>query len=218
MRELPLKPRQPEQEAIGAAGTTTGGSLRLISWRIDQEKPLDFQRPFCCCPRHIAQGFNVKRAAHERVVERIRRLRERFGPGVNAYDVDDDFENLTSALPKHVPNRTFFLGEIWWADRFALGEHRPHSERSSHRPALVTLRESRPFEPVEMAPSAHRAPEEIAEFCFCATEPVAALNEETWFLVPYRRPISRGWIGWPMGSISSKDKQGLAKLLALLKQ
>jgi hypothetical protein len=152
-----------------------------------------------------------------RVTERLRRLRERFGEGVGEREVDHAYLHLTGTELRHVPLRTFFLGEIWWADRSALGDRRPHGEGSSHIPALVTRRESRPHEPVELAPSARRAPSEIGELCFRAMEPPGGLERETWFLLPYRRPVSRQWIDRHMGKLAGRDVRDLAAALAYLR-
>ena len=160
----------------------------------------------------------MKRAFSNRVSERLRRLREEFGAGVHDRQVDHDHEHLTSTRRDLVPVRTFFLGEIWWAERYALGECRPYCEGSSHRPALVTCREPQPYAPVEMAPSARRAPDDIDELCFRAEEPPDGLHEETWFLLPYRRPVSREGIGAPLGVLCGKDKQELAQRMEFLRR
>jgi hypothetical protein len=152
-----------------------------------------------------------------REAERLRRLRDRFGEGVREHQVDHDHDHLTSTRRERVPVRTFFLGETWWAERFALGECRSCRESSSHRPALVTRREERPYEPIEMAPSARRAPGDIGEVCFRPAEPPEGLQEETLFLLLYRRPVGRDCIGAPMGAIGGADKQRLQRLLDLLR-
>ncbi len=159
----------------------------------------------------------MNRTLTSRVAERLRRLREDFGPGAHDWNVDDDHDHLTSTRPEHVSLRTFFLGEIWWAGRYALGDRRPHPEGSSHRPALVTRRQAQPYAPVEMAPSARHAPQDIDELCFRPGDPPEGLREETWFLLPYRRPVSRDCLGGPMGTINGKEKQALAELLHLLR-
>ena len=84
----------------------------------------------------------------QRVAERLRRLRLRFGDKVRERQVDHDHEHLTGTRFEQIPVRTFFLGEVWWVDRYALGDCRPHREGSSHRPALVTRRQEAPHEPV----------------------------------------------------------------------
>jgi len=159
----------------------------------------------------------MQRALRSRVAERLRRLRNRFGERVRGHQVDHDHDHLTSTRREHVPVRTFFLGEIWWVERFALGECRPGREGSSHSLALVTRREERPYEPVEMAPSARRAPRDIGEVCFHPAEPPERLQEETLFLVLYRRPVGRDCIGAPMGAVGAADKQRLQRLLDLLR-
>jgi hypothetical protein len=162
-------------------------------------------------------SIEMKRAVSKRVAERLRRLREKFGEGIHDHQVDHNQDHLTSTRPEHVPLRTFYLGEIWWVDRCALGDWRPYREGSSYRPALVTRREPRPHEPIEMAPSARQAPGDIDKLCFRATEPPEELQAGTWFLLPYRRPVSRQWLGGSMGALSGRGKQQLAELLGLLR-
>ena len=148
----------------------------------------------------------------------MRRLRERFGEGVRERQVDHDHDHLTGTRREHVAVRTFFLGEIWWAQREALNDWRPSREGRSHLPAIVTLRADHPGHPVEMAPGKSRAPQNIDELCFRPTQLPEGLREETFFLLPYRRPVGRNLIGGPMGALGGKDKQELAKLLSLLRR
>ena len=159
----------------------------------------------------------MKRAFSNRVSERLRRLREEFGAGVHDRQVDHDHEHLTSTRRDLVPVRTFFLGEIWWADRHALGDPRPHREGSSHLPALVTKRERLAGEPVETAPSARHAPEDIDELCFRPSGPPDGLYAETTFLLPYRRPVARESFGAKLATITGSDKARLSQLLDCLR-
>lgn len=147
-----------------------------------------------------------------RVAERLRRLRLRFGDKVRERHVDHDHEHLTGTRFEQIPVRTFFLGEVWWVDRFALGDCRPHREGSSHRPALVTRRQEGPHEPVEMAPSGRRSPAGRSDLYFEARQPPEKLQEGV-FLLLYRRPVGREWIGSRMGSVGGMDKQRLQQLL-----
>ncbi len=148
----------------------------------------------------------------QRVAERLRRLRLRFGEKVRERNVDHDHERLTGTRFEHIPERTFFLGEVWWVDRFALGDCRPHREGSSHRPAMVTRRQESPHEPVEMAPSARRPLAGQSGLCFQAQQPPERLEEGV-FLLHYRRPVGREWVGSPLGSVGGMDKQRLQQLL-----
>jgi hypothetical protein len=140
-------------------------------------------------------------------------LRVRFGDKVRERNVDHDHERLTGTRFEHMPVRTFFLGEVWWVDRFALGDCRPHREGSSHRPALVTRRQEFPHEPVEMAPSVRRSLAGRGDLCFEAQQPPENLQEGV-FLLLYRRPVGREWVGGPMGAIGGMDKQRLQQVLA----
>jgi len=151
-----------------------------------------------------------------RVAERLRRLRERFGEGVREREVDHDYDHLTSTRRRHAAVRTSFLGEIWWARREALNDWRPSRERSSHLPALVTLRAEDPRQPVEMAPGKSSVPQEIDELCFRPAEPPEGLWEGTVFLLPYRRPVFRQSITGPLGALGGTNMEELAKLLSML--
>ena len=151
------------------------------------------------------------------MVERLRRLRDRFGGDILEHQVDHDHDHVTSTRREHVPVRKFFVGEIWWADRYALGDRRPYREDSSHLPALVTRREDLPHEPIEMAPSAQRASDTADERCFRATEPPEGLLVETVFLLPHRRPVARYCLGAPMGVLRGEDKQLLVQAMEALR-
>jgi len=230
VRAAPFHARQPINGRNGPAGTPPGGTRLLL-----------FHIRFSCSFRvsswlHVGVSFfpnfqltrlgnsvsffddptgrfQVKRIRSNRVAERLRRLRERFGEDVREHQVDHDHDNITSTKRDLISVRTFYLGEIWWAERYALGNQRSHREGGSHIPALVTRREAQASAPIEMAPSAQRAPADIDELCFCTRELPEGLREETWFLLPYRRPVARHAIGAPMGSISAAEKQWLAQMI-----
>jgi len=57
----------------------------------------------------------------QRVAERLRRLRLRFGDKVRERQVDHDHEHVTGTRFEQIPVRTFFLGEVWWVDRVCAG-------------------------------------------------------------------------------------------------
>lgn len=158
----------------------------------------------------------MKRALSNRVAERLRQLREKFGKGIQDCNVDDDHDHLTSTWREHVPERTFFLGEIWWADRYALGDRRPYRAGSSHCPALVTSREECPHVPVETAPSRPRFPGDAEPTHFDASA-VAGLSMGTVFVLELRRPVARMDFSHHMATLDSAEKQRLARLLDALR-
>lgn len=155
----------------------------------------------------------MKPADPHRIAQRLQKLRARFGRGVRERNLDHDQEHLTSTRREHVPERTFFLGEIWWAERFALGDHRPHRASSSHLPALVTRREAQPHAAIEIAPASLRTPEDTGALCFRPIAPPEGLDAATVFLLAYRQPMERENIGAPMGRLAGRDVQNLAGAL-----
>jgi len=155
----------------------------------------------------------VKRTKSNRVAERLRRLRVRFGEGIREQQVDYDHESLTRARSEHVPLRTFYLGEIWWADRYAFGDHRASREGSSHLPALITERQPEPDEPVEGAPPFPRRlrvpeAEGMSKFEVSAREGA----ERSWlFALALRGPVPRSGFSGYLAALAGRDKQALAQ-------
>jgi len=157
----------------------------------------------------------MKRALSNRVGERLRRLRERFGEGVQDRHVDDDHDNLTSPRPEHIPLRTFFLGEIWWTHRISL-DRRPYRDGSSHLPALVTRKQPCPGEPVEIAPARQRNAVSSSRTDFEAAG-IAGLWSETVFSLTLRRPVARTAVGHQLATLNGLDKQRLARAMEALR-
>jgi hypothetical protein len=149
----------------------------------------------------------------ERIANRLRRVRHRFGKGVGARQVDDDHDHLTGTRREQVPKRTFFLGEIWWAERAGLGESRPRPESASHVPALVTERQDEPGERVELAPGTPGRPRNPDAIWFEVLEPPGGLRAGTGFLLSFRRPVGRERIGAPIGALNGREKQRLSVVL-----
>ena len=145
----------------------------------------------------------MKERMSKRVAGRIERLKNRY--------------RITGTRREDVPVREFFLGEIWWADREALGDQRTHARRGTRLPALVTRHQTSTYAPVEMARSDPCPPDDINELCFRPEPCPDALREGTVFLLPYRRPVARDDIGSKLATINSGDKQRLAELLAYLR-
>lgn len=151
--------------------------------------------------------------------ERLRRLRERFGPDVRAHEVDHDEDHLTSTHPRFSPVRTFFLGQVWWVDRAALGDRRPYREGSSHLPALVTRKQEISGAPVECAPSGRgRSGQAGGAEVFVPADCMERLSTETVFHLLYRRPVSRAAFSADVGKISGSDLQRLSAQLERLRR
>jgi len=148
----------------------------------------------------------------------LRKLREEFPIKVGLRQVDHDYGHITSTRREHLPQRKFFLGEIFWAGRHSLGEFgdsRPRPVGGPYLAGLVTRSQGRPFEPVELAPSANRAPTNLDELCFQPLEWPAELKAGIFFVLPYRRPVAREDLGGHLATLSPKDKQRLSKELDL---
>jgi hypothetical protein len=152
----------------------------------------------------------------DRVADRIKRLRDRFGHLVKEREVDHDHDHLTGTRREQLSRRTFFLGEVWTAARDAIGNRGPHQDGSV--PALVTRRQEASFAPVEMAPGANRAPEDIDTLCFLPAGGCDGCDPETVFLLPYRRPVYRDSIGAPIGKLQGADVQELARMLDFMRK
>ena len=152
----------------------------------------------------------MKHPASERIAARLRRLRDRFGAGVHARHVDHDQDHLTSTRRDHVGDRTFFLGEIWWVERPAMGDYRPHRAGSNHLPGLVTRRQESAGVAVECAPAGRGGGGPSMQGAFEPRQPAPGLYAATVFHVLYRRPVARTAFGAPIGKLSGADVQRLA--------
>ena len=147
------------------------------------------------------------RSIEERLRKARARLQSQFGVGVGEWNLDHDQDHLTSTDRRSVLSRKFFLGEVWWVERPAFGDYRPCLATSSHTPGLVTRREDRSTQPVEMAPLHPRGGRGGRGF---VPESTAGLESGPGFALALRRPIAREEIGAPLATLNGKEKQRLS--------
>ena len=114
-----------------------------------------------------------------------------------------------------VENRIYFLGEIFWTERerwmntpFGINPNKPF------RAAMVTLK-SLGFDPVLMIPGSSRYSNDEKSF---TPEKISNNSSEAGIIgsyhLDYARVVDRWHISFHIGTISTKDKQRLADMIA----
>jgi hypothetical protein len=176
---------------------------------------------------HHAKGLRtypaiVERPQHNRIRDRLKRLRERL-PGMrNEWQADKDFDHVTGDRPWQMRRRVFHLGEVFWCERHAVGALARFEGQGTHVPALVVRRTESEGQSVPVAPG-FRDPLPAfaagAQACFCAEEEPAwsererrgALNST--FCLDLWRPVSRDRFGAPMAMLRYGDRARLAAMM-----
>jgi hypothetical protein len=116
---------------------------------------------------------------------------------------------VTSDKPRNLAVRIFFLGEIFGVRSRGSEAHGISGEPWDARLGLVTRKQPRPHQPVQMAPEIKFESDE----CWIFTATADGLGWEKRFLLYYRRPVYRSEIGRHVATISAGDKARLASEL-----
>ncbi len=162
---------------------------------------------------------------NSRVRERLEKLRERFPLVKSEQDGDKDFQHLTGTDLALLPQRSFFLGEMFWVLRAGwsgCGGFETNLSRDTH-PGLVVKKQYDAFKPVDMVPGSkkedNRPMNGNPAYLFSPRSELKWTNEKIehperqYFVLNYWRPVSRVHLSFYLGRLDYPDQMALQECM-----